>query len=300
MRLAAVLHGNQWRIGLVSPDAAKITVLQAGLGTVDDVVSAGTQALAGLAEAADRPGALRLPLDEVTLGPPIRRHRRDVLCTGWNYWDHFEESHGLREGQEPTGRPEHPTFFTKAPDTVTGPYDDIGHDARLSGEWDYEVEVAVVIGRAGRSIPRERALAHVFGYCVANDVSLRDVQRAHGGQWFKGKSIDATMPLGPWLTTADEVEPAALHVECELNGTVVQRASTAQMAFSLADLISELSRGMTLHPGDLLLTGTPAGIGNARDPQLFLSPGDTLVSRVSGLGELRNRLVAANLVTPTA
>lgn len=192
-------------------------------------------------------------------------------------------------------KPTAPTFFTKGPDTVLGPYDDIAYDATVSAKWDYEAEMVVVIGKPGRSIPVERAMEHVWGYCLANDVSQRDLQRRHGGQWLKGKSIDASMPLGPWLVPADEIDPARVHLECVVNGTVLQSASTAQMAFSIPELIAELSFGMTLRAGDVLLTGTPSGVGNAREPQIFLHEGDDVIVRGSGLGELRNRLVKANL-----
>ena len=130
---------------------------------------------------------------------------------------------------------------------------------------------------------------HVWGYTLANDVSQRDLQRAHGGQWLKGKSIDNTMPLGPWIVTADELgDPQDVHLQCLVNDEVRQDASTRQMAFDVATLISELSFGMTLRPGDLLLTGTPAGIGNAREPQVFLQDGDVVTTRSDKLGELRN------------
>jgi len=136
----------------------------------------------------------------------------------------------------------------------------------------------------------------VFGYLVANDVSQRDLQRAHGGQWLKGKSIDATMPLGPWLTTADEIDDVTgLQITCELNGEVLQDASVKDMAYPIPRLIAELSRGMTLRAGDVLLTGTPSGIGNAREPQIFLGDGDVVVTRVSNLGTLRNKVVRTRL-----
>lgn len=241
-------------------------------------------------------------LARVDLAAPLGRFNRDVLCTGWNYVDHFWESTGKRGGQDPDALPEHPTFFTRGPDSVTGPNDDIGWDPAISRCWDYEVELALVIGRAGRSIPEDRAFEHIAGYLVANDVSQRDVQRAHGGQWLKGKSMDATMPIGPWLTTADEVDPSDLALTLTRNGEVMQSASTREMAFGIPRLIAELSRGMTLRPGDLVLTGTPSGIGNAREPQVFLEPGDELVATVERLGSLRNRVVAADLSsyrTPT-
>ncbi|PBC75471.1 2-keto-4-pentenoate hydratase/2-oxohepta-3-ene-1,7-dioic acid hydratase in catechol pathway [Streptomyces sp. TLI_235] len=294
MRLASFTVDGRRRAGAVDEAAAAVAVLPERLGTVDDLVRGGPAALDAARAAAD--AAPVLPLTAVRLESPLQRFNRDILCTGWNYWDHFEESRGKR-GHEDPDRPTRPTFFTKGPDTVIGPGDDIAYDPALSTQWDYEAEIALVIGRDGRSIPESEALQHVLGYLVANDVSQRDLQRAHGGQWLKGKSIDATMPLGPWLTTADEVpDPGALHVQCEVNGVLLQNASSAQMAFPVARLIAELSHGMTLRAGDVLLTGTPSGIGSARDPQIFLEDGDLVVTRVAGLGELRNRVAATALV----
>ncbi len=294
MRLASVAVDGSSRIGLVDVDTATVAVLPATLGTLDDVVRRGADAVHALADSA---GAADVrAIDSVSLLPPLRRLNRDVLCTGWNYWDHFEESAGKREGQDPVAAPLHPTFFTKGPDTIVGPHAAIAYDADLSLQWDYEAEVALVFGRDGRSIPTGSALDHVLGLCIANDVSLRDVQRRHGGQWLKGKSIDATMPIGPWITTLDEIPDLTdLVIECVLNGEVVQHARTAQMAFGFETLVAELSLGMTVRAGDLLLTGTPSGVGNARDPKLFLRPGDEILTRVSGLGELRNRIESVAL-----
>jgi 2-keto-4-pentenoate hydratase/2-oxohepta-3-ene-1,7-dioic acid hydratase in catechol pathway len=293
LRLATVRGERGPRLAAVVEENA-IVLMPAALGTLDDVVRGGPAALeaARIAAAGDEPVAL----DPTALAAPLSRFNRDILCTGWNYWDHFYESAGLREGQEPEAKPEHPTFFTKGPDTVIGPTDDIAFDPALSGKWDYEAELALVIGRDGRSIDEERAWDHVFGFCVANDVSQRDLQRAHGGQWLKGKSIDRTMPLGPWITTIDEVaDPAGLTVECEVDGQLLQSASTGEMAFPIPTLIAELSRGMTLRAGDVLLTGTPSGIGNAREPQVFLGDGNIIETRVSGLGALRNRVTLTTL-----
>ncbi len=236
----------------------------------------------------------RIPLAQASFGAPIRRFRRDVLCTGWNYWDHFEEGFGKREGQD-VERPKAPTFFTKSPEAVIGPNDPIAYDGRLSQKWDYEAELVVIIGRGGRSIPMSQALDHIFGYCLANDVSQRDLQRRHGGQWLKGKSIDGTMPLGPFIVTPDELDVPKIRLRCDVNGQTVQDAVIAQMAFPIEELIAELSFGMTLYPGDVILTGTPSGVGNAREPQLFLKEGDEVVVRGEGLGELRNTMVARDL-----
>jgi 2-keto-4-pentenoate hydratase/2-oxohepta-3-ene-1,7-dioic acid hydratase in catechol pathway len=293
VRLAAVSVHTGWAIGLVSNDHLLIRVLDPSVGTVDDVVRGhvSTDVVAAAAEPAE-PFA---PIG-VRLAAPIQRFNRDVLCTGWNYRDHFYESMGKREGQGPDAMPEHPTFFTKGPDTVVGPYDAVAYDEAVSQKWDYEAEIAVVIGKPGRSIREADAWEHVFGFCLANDISQRDLQRAHGGQWLKGKSIDRTMPLGPWITTVDEVtDLTAVPIECELNGKVMQRATAGDMAFPIPRIIAELSFGMTLRPGDVVLTGTPSGIGNAREPAVFLLKGDVVVTRGGFLGELRNTLVPAPL-----
>jgi 2-keto-4-pentenoate hydratase/2-oxohepta-3-ene-1,7-dioic acid hydratase in catechol pathway len=296
MRLAGLRRPEGPRLAAVIGDDT-VALLPEHLGSLDDVVRGGPAALEAARRAAE--SAEQVPLDRTQLDAPLRRFNRDLLCSGWNYWDHYEESHGKREGQDPAQRPEHPTFFTKGPDTVIGPDDDIAFDAALSQKWDYEAEVALVIGRDGRSIPAERAWEHVFGLFVANDVSQRDLQRAHGGQWLKGKSIDQTMPIGPWVTTPDELDdPSALQIELVRNGELLQSASTRQMAFGIEQLIAELSWGMTLRAGDVLLTGTPSGIGNAREPQIFLVDGDVLETRVSQLGALHNRVRAFDLTTP--
>ncbi|MDX6738769.1 fumarylacetoacetate hydrolase family protein [Actinocorallia sp. A-T 12471] len=287
---AALVDGVRRTVVVVGEEAA---VLPSGAPTPDDAVR-DAAALEAVRDAAQ--DAPRVPLAGLDLRAPLERFNRDILCTGWNYWEHFEESQGKREGQDPKERPKHPTFFTKGPDTVIGPFDGIAFDPDISAKWDYEAEVAIVIGKTGRSIPEDKALDHVGGYLIANDVSQRDLQRAHGGQWLKGKSIDATMPLGPWITTPDEIaDPHDLAITFDLNGVRLQDSTTKLTAFSFARVIAELSWGMTLRAGDVVLTGTPHGIGNAREPQIFLAEGDELVTRVAGLGELRNRMVRTRL-----
>lgn len=291
MRLINIRRGASERLGLVEGDQIALLPPEAG----DLVAFIGLEEAARSALVASATGAgERIPLAEAEIAAPIRRFRRDVLCTGWNYWTHFEESKGKREGQD-VERPKAPTFFTKAPDVVIGPNDDIAFDGRISAKWDYEAEIAIIIGKGGRSIPKARAKEHIFGFCLANDVSQRDLQRRHGAQWLKGKSIDGTMPLGPVVVTPDEIDLPTTRLQCLLNGEIMQDAVAAQMAFPVEELIAELSFGMTLHPGDVLLTGTPAGIGNAREPPIFLKAGDEVIVRAAGLGELRNRLVQADL-----
>ena len=291
MRYVNLRHDGGERLGLLVDD--QVVLLPPDAGDLVAFIGLPPSERQALVVASLDKGA-RLPLAGGSLAAPVRRFRRDVLCTGWNYWDHFEESKGKREGQD-VDRPKAPTFFTKSPDVVIGPQDDIAFDARISAKWDYEAEIAIIIGKRGRSIPRSRAHEHIFGFCLANDVSQRDLQRRHGGQWLKGKSIDGTMPLGPYVVSPDEIDLPKVRLQCLLNGELMQNAVAAQMAFPIDELIAELSFGMTLHPGDVLLTGTPSGIGNAREPQVFIKAGDEVVVRAGGLGELRNRLVAQDL-----
>jgi 2,4-diketo-3-deoxy-L-fuconate hydrolase len=232
---------------------------------------------------------------EVELRAPIPHPRRNVFCMGWNYLTHFEEGQG-RRGDEQEELPEYPAFFDKPTTAVIGPYDDIPFDPNFSETMDYEAELAVVIGRAGRSIPAAEAMDHVFGYTLANDVTARDVQRRHGGQWLKGKGMDGSCPLGPWIVTADEIaDPQNLAIRCHVNGVEKQNSNTRFMVFPIARLIEELSLAMTLMPGDILLTGTPEGVGYARTPPEYLTPGDEVTVTIPEIGELTNRVVERSL-----
>ena len=234
-------------------------------------------------------------VSEVKLHAPIPDPRRNLFCVGWNYLPHFEEGRG-RRGEGEKELPEHPAFFSKATTTVTGPGDDIPFDPDFSEKMDYEAELAVVIGRRGRSIPAENAMQYVYGYAAANDFTARDVQRRHGGQWFKGKSMDHSCPMGPWIVTSDEIpDPQDLRLQCHVNGVEKQSSSTKYMYFSIAEVIEELSLGMTLLPGDIVLTGTPDGVGLWREPPEFLCPGDEVIVAVSGIGTLTNKVVERSL-----
>ncbi|MGJ7504025.1 MULTISPECIES: fumarylacetoacetate hydrolase family protein [unclassified Variovorax] len=294
LRLGTVLLRGAERAACLD-DEGRVRLLPLELGDVLDIVSRGPEFAQELkVHAANSIDVVAL--EDVKVLSPLRRFRRDVLCTGWNYWDHFYESEGKREGQD-VPKPDAPTFFTKAPATVIAPCDPIAFDSKLSAKWDYEAEVVVVLGKRGRSISIAKAMDHVWGYCLANDVSQRDLQRRHGGQWLKGKSIDATMPLGPWIVHRDDVALEALAIECELNGRTMQSATVSDMAFPIPELIAELSSGMTIEAGDVLLTGTPSGIGNARVPPVFLADGDRVIVRATGLGELDNKVTATDLTS---
>lgn len=244
-----------------------------------------------LREAANAGDGALLSLGALTLMSPIDP-LRNILCVGWNYLKHFDESLGKREGQD-VPLPDRPTLFTKMPTTVAGPYDALPLQQSYTDKLDWEVELAVIVGTGGRDISEHDALSHVFGYTVANDISARDLQRAHGAQWFKGKSLDYTCPMGPVLVTADEItNPQDLAIACYLNGKEVQSGHTSRQIFSVARVIAEISAGLTLMPGDVILTGTPEGIGNARTPPVFIQDGDTIECEVQGIGRLRNTFEA--------
>ena len=225
----------------------------------------------------------------VMLAAPIEPLVRNPFCVGWNYVDHFAEGKAARGGIGAQELPDRPTFFTKATLSVIGPFEPIDAHGQDTATLDWEVELAVVIGEGGRSIPEERALDHVLGYTVANDVSAREVQRGHGGQWFRGKSLDGTCPIGPWVVTPDELGPLEKRtITCRVNGETRQSATLGDLHFGVARIIAELSRGLTLVPGDVILTGTPSGVGFARTPPIFLAPGDVVESEIEGIGTLRN------------
>jgi len=184
--------------------------------------------------------------------------------------------------------------FSKAITSITGPNADIPIDAAVSEEIDWEVELGVVIGKAGINITKEDALDHVFGYTVINDVTARDIQSDWGGQYFKGKSLDSSCPSGPWVVTRDEVhDPQSLNLRLTVNGTVKQDGTTSEMIHTVDAIISWVSIGMTLLPGMMIATGTPDGVGFARKPPEFIRVGDVVEAEVEGIGKLRNKFVAA-------
>lgn len=211
---------------------------------------------------------------------------RNVFCVGRNYLEHAKE--GAAALGVDLKLPAVPTFFTKATTAIADPDADLHLQARVSPHYDFEAELAVVIGERCKDVPEERARDVVFGYTCLNDMTARDLQRAHG-QWFKGKSLDATCPIGPWIVGTDEIaDPQALGIAMHVNGVQKQRSTTAQMIFSIARIIAELSRGATLLPGDVIATGTPEGVGFARTPPEWLADGDALDVTIDRIGTLHN------------
>lgn len=253
------------------------------------LIASGKTGLAAVAKLIKNHRGKGSALSSLRLLAPIPRPRKNVFCVGWNYLEHFEEGAKARPQQQEM--PVHPAFFSKAPTAVNGPYDGIPLHAGVTEKLDWEVELGVIIGKGGKNISEADAKKHIFGYTVINDVSAREVQRQHGQQWFKGKSLDGLCPMGPWIATANEVpRPDELHIICRVNGTVKQDSNTRHMYFKIPRLIAELSAGLTLEPGDIISTGTPAGVGFARTPPEFMKSGDVLETEIVGLGLLRNKI----------
>lgn len=288
--------GSPPRVGALLPDGGVLDLgeearlrgraLPFDAGDLISLVASGEAGLSAARELAAAPRSRGSPLASVRLLAPIPRPRKNVFCVGWNYLEHFQEGEKFREKK--TDLPAHPVFFSKATSAVNGPYDPIPWDERVTTQVDWEVELGVVVGKPGKNIPEERGFDHVFGYTVVNDVSARDLQKGHGGQWHKGKSLDGFCPMGPWIATADEVDPSDLRVITRVNGVVKQDSSTRHLYFKIPRLLAELSLGLTLEPGDVLSTGTPPGVGFARTPPEYLKPGDVLETEIVGLGLLRN------------
>ena len=281
MRLVSFLEGDARRFGLLDDGEVR---------EIRDAVS-----IAGLAaEIGTLPSRLGPPraIGSLTLGAPVAPLTRNIFCVGWNYPAHFAEGKRIRGAGAQQEIPERPAFFTKATGTPIGPNDPITAHRAVTETLDWEVELAVVLARGGRDISEASAADHVLGYAVANDVTGRNVQREHGGQWFRGKSLDATCPIGPWIVTPDELgDLDGLEISCRVNGETMQSARLGDMHFSVNRIVAELSRGLTLLPGDVILTGTPPGVGFARTPPRYLAVGDVVESEIAGIGILRNEVI---------
>ncbi len=288
MRIASFMMNGRQEVGLVSGDGMTVAPLaldaeqrRAGAQAVIDLLAAG-RALPGKGEA--------LPLAEVALLAPLPRPRRNLWCVGRNYHAHAKELSASVFKDNDANPESWPIVFTKVPECVVGPRADVLLPAGVSDRIDYEAELAVVIGRGGKNIARADALAHVFGYTVVNDVTARDVQMRHQ-QWDMGKSFDTFCPMGPWIATADEFDGTRTRVRCWVNGELRQDGPTENMIFDIPSLIETISRGITLYPGDVIATGTPAGVGMGMQPPRYLAAGDVVRVEIDGLGTIENTFV---------
>jgi len=290
MRLASWNWGGRDHVGTVSGDGQELTPLacaDASRGVLPLI-----EALAR-GEPLPSPSGARLPLQVVSLRAPLPVPRRGLFCVGRNYRAHAEELATTVFRDAVAAAQGWPMVFTKYAECVVGPFDAVRMPrAEVSTQIDYESELAVVIGRGGRDIPRSRAMDHVFGCTIVDDVTARDVQQRHQ-QWDLGKGFDTFCPMGPWIVTADELDGRATRVRGWVNGELRQDAWTKDMLFDIPSLIETCSRGITLYPGDVIATGTPAGVGMGFAPQKWLRAGDVVRIEVDGIGVIENRFEAS-------
>lgn len=275
------------RIGAIQEDGETITVLPESYQCVSDCIAG------PLKEDAEKAG-FEVDLPSVTLLAPVTSLKRNIFCVGKNYHEHAQEfsRSGYEAGASRNDGPDRfPAIFTKPPSCIVGPNHLVDLHEDVTNSVDYEGELALVIGRGGRNIRKDEAYAHIWGYAIVNDVTARDRQKNHK-QWFSGKALDTFCPMGPWVATADEVDPENLDLRTWVNGELRQSANTRDLLFNIPTLIEIISAGMTLLPGDIISTGTPSGVGIGFNPPKFLRPGDTVSISITGLGTLTNTFTA--------
>ncbi len=287
MKLATIELGGAVRIALVE-GGRPTKLLDARLGSLLDLVADSPKGASGLlarTERLDSAGARVLA--------PIPRPRRNIFCVGKNYYEHAHEfaGSGFDSSAQSGAVPEAPIIFSKVPESVIGPGEPIIFDPDVSTAIDYEVELAVIIGKGGRRIAQAAAMDHVWGYTIVNDVTARDVQ-GRLKQWLIGKSFDTFCPMGPWIVSADEIDLGDTCVRCWVNGELRQQANTRDLIFDVPTIIETISAGVTLFPGDIIATGTPAGVGIGFKPPKYLKDGDVVTLEISGIGRLENQVRA--------
>jgi len=290
MKFATCLFNNQTHVGLISEDEKEITFFQ--LSEAEHV--AGVLSLINRyhsSKATPPLSSTRIPIDQVKLLAPIPRPHRNIFCVGRNYHAHAKELSASVFKDSNADPNSWPIVFTKVPECVVGPFDHVLLPTEISKQIDYEAELAVVIGKGGKNISRENAMSHVFGYTVVNDVTARDVQMRHQ-QWDLGKSFDTFCPMGPWVVTADSFDGLNAQVKCWVNGKLRQDGNASHMIFDIPTLIETCSRGITLQPGDIIATGTPAGVGMGLNPPVYLQNGDIVKVEIAGIGFIENAFKA--------
>ena len=289
MRIATFTSEGHRKVGLVSADGKTVTPLQLTQAQADSGV---LTLIESLAEGGSLPQAAGPAVDlaDVVLDAPLPKPRRNLWCVGRNYHAHAKELSASVFKDNAARTDEWPIVFTKVPECVVGPHDDVLVPSEVSTQIDYEAELAVVIGKGGKNITRTAAMSHVFGYTVVNDVTARDVQMRHG-QWDMGKSFDTFCPMGPWIVTTDAFDGTRTRVRCWVNGELRQDGPTENMIFDIPTLIETISRGITLYPGDVIATGTPAGVGMGMSPPRYLRAGDVVRVEIDQLGAIENKFV---------
>ncbi|SFA79287.1 MULTISPECIES: fumarylacetoacetate hydrolase family protein [unclassified Bacillus (in: firmicutes)] len=296
MRFATAIYDNEEFVGLVSEDGKEILNLSKASNanqfplpaTLAECIAEGDSFLDKVKILRDLPQEGKrdfyLSIDQVKLLAPIPKPQKNIFCVGKNYADHAIEMGSADD------IPEEIMVFTKAPTTVIGDKETVLNHNEITSELDYEGELAVIIGRTGRAIPTEKALEYVFGYTIINDITARDLQAKHK-QFFIGKSLDTTCPMGPWIVHHSLVQnPSSLNIQTYVNGELRQDSNTKHFIFPIDKIISELSKGMTLESGDIIATGTPAGVGKGFKPPRFLRAGDEIEISISGIGTLKNKI----------
>jgi 2-keto-4-pentenoate hydratase/2-oxohepta-3-ene-1,7-dioic acid hydratase in catechol pathway len=289
MRYACFEVGGTRRVGLVSEDGLHIQVLALDAAQAQRGVLALVERSAqGLAPPLTAGAAI--PIEAVRLEAPFPLPRRNIWCVGRNYHAHAKELQASVFKDNSAAVEAWPIVFTKVPECVVGPADVVQIPHGVSEQIDYEAELLIVIGKGGKNIRAQDAMQHVWGYSIVNDVTARDVQMRHQ-QWDLGKSFDTFCPMGPWAVTAQAMDGNAVQVRCWVNGDLRQDANTANLIFGIPSLIETISRGITLLPGDLIASGTPAGVGMGMKPPQYLKAGDTVRIEIEGIGVLENRMV---------
>jgi 2-keto-4-pentenoate hydratase/2-oxohepta-3-ene-1,7-dioic acid hydratase in catechol pathway len=293
MRLITFKDTTNAKVGVLADDETVVDLSVAVPRLPRDMtgfVAAGREGLELARNALRATGGARLPRSVLKLLAPFPRPAKNIFCVGKNYHEHAKEFHdsGFDASAGKSAIPDVPIVFTKPATAVIGPGEPIPSHLDPTASVDYEGELAVVIGPGGRGIRKEDAFKHVYGYTIINDVTARTLQQRHK-QWFLGKSIDGFCPMGPWLVTADAVpDVTKLRLVTRVNGEVRQNALLADLIFDIPTLVETISQGITLEPGDLIATGTPAGVGIGFDPPKYLRPGDRVAITIDGLGTLEN------------
>jgi 2-keto-4-pentenoate hydratase/2-oxohepta-3-ene-1,7-dioic acid hydratase in catechol pathway len=278
MKLASVRLDGAVRLALIE-EGRPTRLLEGAPQDLADVIAAGRLPAPGQA----------LSAKSLQLMAPITRPRRNIFCVGKNYHEHAKEftNSGFDSGAASGAIPDSPIVFSKVPETVIGPGDPVVFDPEVSEAIDYEGELAVIIGKGGRRIRRDQAMDHVWGYTIVNDVTARDVQ-SRMKQWLVGKSFDSFCPMGPYAVTADEIDLSDTVLRTWVNGELRQEANTRDLIFDVPTIIETISAGVTLKPGDIIATGTPAGVGIGFKPPKYLRDGDVMTIEISGIGKLEN------------